>query len=331
MDDARRVWEGMDRPSGRRVATRLSQAGLEANYRTIYRRHEAGRTVPSSRLLFAAERLDDASSVLTRAPSSTADDVGSFTSSPVAHPDLVARRCRLGDRTDAELAHQVARQLCINVLTLSEVLQKNAEKLVLTKPEAVGQLLSAMSRAVFLAVQSLVASRRIRALGDAAGPPPSCMFVAGSDQLEQHIGLGLILADVDDVIKDQEVILVELGECTFKREFAACDLQALTRSPCSHEQYAPGSACCSPRSELHHQEAGCKLTTGGRSRLWAADRRPGRIKLERFALTEGLANGECRVHLRSVCFPGARDRRRDFCSGSCEFGYRPASPAYRKG
>ena len=27
-------------------------------------------------------------------------------------------------------------------------------------------------------------------------------FVAGSDQLEQHAGLGLILADVDDVIKD---------------------------------------------------------------------------------------------------------------------------------
>jgi hypothetical protein len=41
----------------------------------------------------------------------------------------------------------------------------------------------------------------------------------------------LILADVDDVVEDQEMIFVELGERTFEREVAAGDLQALdTRS-----------------------------------------------------------------------------------------------------
>src|SRR5438128_10628426 len=51
-------------------------------------------------------------------------------------------------------------------------------------------------------------------------------LVAASDQLEQHTGLGLILADIDDVIEDQEMILVELGERTFECEFAVRDLQA---------------------------------------------------------------------------------------------------------
>jgi len=50
-------------------------------------------------------------------------------------------------------------------------------------------------------------------------------LVAGSDQLEQHTRFGLILADVDDVIKDQQVILVELGERAFEGEFATRDLQ----------------------------------------------------------------------------------------------------------
>src|SRR5881227_3890125 len=64
-------------------------------------------------------------------------------------------------------------------------------------------------------------------------------LVAASDQLEQHTRFGLILADVDDVIEDQQMILVELGECTFERELAARDLQALDEIAGSHEQHAP--------------------------------------------------------------------------------------------
>src|SRR5207244_929337 len=64
-------------------------------------------------------------------------------------------------------------------------------------------------------------------------------LIAASDQLEQHTGFGLILADVDDVIKDQEVILVELGECAFKRELAARDLQSLDEIAGANEEHAP--------------------------------------------------------------------------------------------
>jgi hypothetical protein len=37
-------------------------------------------------------------------------------------------------------------------------------------------------------------------------------FIAGSDQLEQHTGLGLILGDVGDIVEDQQLVLVELGD-----------------------------------------------------------------------------------------------------------------------
>jgi hypothetical protein len=35
----------------------------------------------------------------------------------------------------------------------------------------------------------------------------------------------LVLADVDDVVEDQQMILVELGEGAFKGEFTACEKQ----------------------------------------------------------------------------------------------------------
>ena len=64
-------------------------------------------------------------------------------------------------------------------------------------------------------------------------------LVATSDQLEQHARFGLILADVDDVIEDQQMILIELGERTFEGELAARDLQALDEIAGAHEQHAP--------------------------------------------------------------------------------------------
>src|SRR5881227_1503879 len=64
-------------------------------------------------------------------------------------------------------------------------------------------------------------------------------LVAASDQLEQHTGFGLILADVDDVIEDQQMIHIELGERAFEGELAARDLQALDEIAGAHEQHAP--------------------------------------------------------------------------------------------
>jgi hypothetical protein len=52
-------------------------------------------------------------------------------------------------------------------------------------------------------------------------------LVAGGDQLEQHGGLGLILADVAEVIEDQQVIRVELLDGVFERQGLTRLLQTL--------------------------------------------------------------------------------------------------------
>ena len=64
-------------------------------------------------------------------------------------------------------------------------------------------------------------------------------FVAGADQFEQHRGLGLVLADVGEVVEDQQVELVEAVDGGFKAEFAPGDLQFLHEVGGSGEQYAP--------------------------------------------------------------------------------------------
>jgi hypothetical protein len=45
-------------------------------------------------------------------------------------------------------------------------------------------------------------------------------FVARRDQFEQDAGLGLILGDVGDVVEDEQVVAVELGDRGFERQFA---------------------------------------------------------------------------------------------------------------
>ena len=70
-------------------------------------------------------------------------------------------------------------------------------------------------------------------------------LVAAADQLEQHAGFGLILADIGDVVEDQQVILVELGERAFEGELAARDLQALDEIAGADEQHPPS---CSTRA-----------------------------------------------------------------------------------
>ena len=161
IEDARRVWEAMASPSGRRVATRLTQAGLQASYRTVCRWHKAGWTIPSSRLLSASERLEDASSLLTGDPTSRSANIGA-SGDTESDPVLVARRRGANDLTDADLLHQLARQVCINILVLSQALQKRAEELMVTSPVGVGERQFAMSTSLQWAILSLEASRRIR-------------------------------------------------------------------------------------------------------------------------------------------------------------------------
>jgi hypothetical protein len=60
-------------------------------------------------------------------------------------------------------------------------------------------------------------------------------FIAGGDQLEQHTGLGLILGDVSDIVEDQQLVLVELGDGGFEPQLPARHLQPLDEVGGTHE------------------------------------------------------------------------------------------------
>ena len=55
-------------------------------------------------------------------------------------------------------------------------------------------------------------------------------FIAGGDQLEQHTGLGLILGDVGDIVEDQQLVLVELGDGGFEPSSRRATCNLWTRS-----------------------------------------------------------------------------------------------------
>ena len=64
-------------------------------------------------------------------------------------------------------------------------------------------------------------------------------FIAGGDQLEQHTGLGLILGDVGDIVEDQQLVLVELGDSGLELQLPARHLQPLDEVCGADEQHAP--------------------------------------------------------------------------------------------
>jgi hypothetical protein len=61
-------------------------------------------------------------------------------------------------------------------------------------------------------------------------------LVAGGDQLEQYRGFCLILADVAEVIENQQMVFVELLDGTLERQRLTCLLQSLNEIGCSGEE-----------------------------------------------------------------------------------------------
>ena len=64
-------------------------------------------------------------------------------------------------------------------------------------------------------------------------------LVAGADQFEQDARLRLVLGDVSEIVEDQKVVFVELGDGGFECEIAARDLKFLDEVGGSSEQDAP--------------------------------------------------------------------------------------------
>src|SRR5271169_4666582 len=64
-------------------------------------------------------------------------------------------------------------------------------------------------------------------------------LVPGADEFKEHAGFSLVFGDVGEVIEDQEVKFVELGNGSFESELAAGDLQPLDEIGGAGEQNAP--------------------------------------------------------------------------------------------
>ena len=64
-------------------------------------------------------------------------------------------------------------------------------------------------------------------------------FVTRTDELEQHTGLGLVLADVGQVVEDQEVEAIEPVDGGLEGELATRDLKLLNEIGGAGEEDAP--------------------------------------------------------------------------------------------
>src|SRR5467141_4171504 len=65
------------------------------------------------------------------------------------------------------------------------------------------------------------------------------LLVPGADEFKEHAGFSRVLGDVGDVIEDQQMEFVELGNGGFESELATGDLQSLDEIGGPGEQHAP--------------------------------------------------------------------------------------------
>jgi hypothetical protein len=63
------------------------------------------------------------------------------------------------------------------------------------------------------------------AKGLVGGDEERSPLVPGADEFKEHTGFGQVFGDVGEVIEDQEVVLVDLGDGGFESQFAAGDLK----------------------------------------------------------------------------------------------------------
>src|SRR4051794_11427023 len=56
-------------------------------------------------------------------------------------------------------------------------------------------------------------------------------LVPGADEFKEHAGFGLVFGDVGEVIQDQQMEFVELGNGGFESELATGNLQSLNEPP----------------------------------------------------------------------------------------------------
>jgi hypothetical protein len=146
---AKRVWDAQRRPSARKVARALRQAGYDCHFVTINRwRAQGWRAVQRARQAIdaASADLDAAIPVLTRNPTSRAADL----------VDRSETKPQLEQLSDKELLIVAARTALITVNVLGRELHAQAAELLQARPAEMGILIKALAEQYEAATAALV-------------------------------------------------------------------------------------------------------------------------------------------------------------------------------
>jgi hypothetical protein len=138
---AKSVWNAQPRPSARRVATALRQAGHPIHYTTINRwRSQGWREVKQGEHPIHAARaaLDSAVPILTGDPSTTAEDV---IKDSEARPELE-------QLSDKQLLSAAARQALVTLTLVEQAFNAQLAELMAAKPRETAVLIKALAEII---------------------------------------------------------------------------------------------------------------------------------------------------------------------------------------
>src|SRR5262245_29620452 len=127
----------MDRPSSRRVSTRLRLAGMPVSHQTIHRwKRNQWRPIEWTEhpIEGARRQLDDAAPLLTGDPMTNAEAIVKAS----------GERAELENLPDGELLHQVARELAVDVIVVSNAFLRQPETII-NKPGELAVLFRALT------------------------------------------------------------------------------------------------------------------------------------------------------------------------------------------
>ena len=141
------MWDRHHRPSARKVATALTQAGRPVHFTTINRWRRQGWRAETTQHPVAQARtaLDSVVPVLTGDPTSTCNEL-------LASGDEREQLDRLSDR---ELIRQASRELAIVVIMCSRAVQRRASDLVSHSVAEVSALVLSLAKCFKAVVQGL--------------------------------------------------------------------------------------------------------------------------------------------------------------------------------
>ena len=160
-EEAQLVWASQRRPSARKVATALSQAGRPVHFTTINRWRKRGWcTSPSEHPLDRARAaLDSAIPLLTGKATSEVAEL------PHKHPEADELR----QLSDQELIRRAAREIVIALIMCSRLLIEQAAELISSKPKEGSVLMFAIGHCFNAVVKGLVHGGQTSFFGKGTG------------------------------------------------------------------------------------------------------------------------------------------------------------------